>query len=233
MEGESELAKTMLTRSKTETEDKLRDLNANKINLEAKLVEAKSEKVQAETTSEQAKLSRDIQKLEAQINKIAVEEENLRANKLLIESKARGQQIKNYNEFNKQNELSTGSKTSTKKSTGDIFTDELAKTSAKHVEPLEVIINPGDPDPPGLEMFGNMPIPAEKITLQPTDVRRLIATHKKDGEDAAWAYLHSIGQSARDSVYFMHRLFGWSDERRNKYLESLEPKKSFFSGFGF
>ena len=203
------------------------------------------DKTKAQTTQVQVETASDAEESDAKVNLLAQQEQTQIQKTKLEESKDQGQRIENYNllqsgakEPGKIKPGTTSKTTSTSKTTDttdkpDHYDKELAKASAKYVEPLVITLNPGDPDPPGLEIFGNMPIPKEEITLQPTDVRRTVAAHQNGGQSGAEKYLASIGTSPKDAIHFMHRLFNWTDEKRDQYLESLEPKKSFFSGFGF
>ena len=148
---------------------------------------------------------------------------------MLGERKDQEQGIKNYNllksgasEPAKIKTSTTSKKTSS--GTGDIYADELAKNSAKYAKPIVVTVNPGDPDPWG---WGDA-IPAEEYTLQPTDARRLVDAVKAGfggnppGEVSAFSYLSSIAKTPKAAVHLMHHMFNWTDDKRDKYLESLE-----------
>ena len=187
------------------------------------------EKGQAQITDIQVKTADDSRKTQSEIDLLGQKQETEIQKTLLGERKDQEQGIKNYNLLKSGASEPAKIKTSTtsKKTgsgTGDIYADELAKNSAKYAKPIVVTVNPGDPDPWG---WGDA-IPAEEYTLQPTDARRLVDAVKAGfggnppGEVSAFSYLSSIAKTPKAAVHLMHHMFNWTDDKRDKYLESLE-----------
>ena len=201
----------------------------NESAIRVKKDQAKVDLTRTEETQVQVEIASDAEESDAKVDLLRQQGETELQKTLLGESKDQGQRIKNYNllksgasEPGKIKTSTTSKKTSS--GTGDIYADELAKNSAKYAKPIVVTVNPGDPDPWG---WGDA-IPAEEYTLQPTDARRLVDAVKAGfggnppGEVSAFSYLSSIAKTPKAAVHLMHHMFNWTDDKRDKYLESLE-----------
>jgi len=187
------------------------------------------DKTKAQTTQVRVETASDAEESDAKVDLLRQKGETELQKTKLEESKDQGQRIENYNLLKSGAKEPAKIKTSTtsKKTgsgTGDIYADELAKNSAKYAKPIVVTVNPGDPDPWG---WGDA-IPAEEYTLQPTDARRLVDAAKTGfegnppGEVSAFSYLSKIAKTPKAAVHLMHHMFNWTDDKRDKYLESLE-----------
>ena len=201
----------------------------NESAIRVKKDQAKVDLTRTEETQVQVETASDAEESDAKVDLLHQERETEIQKTLLGERKDQEQGIKNYNllksgasEPAKIKTSTTSKKTSS--GTGDIYADELAKNSAKYAKPIVVTVNPGDPDPWG---WGDA-IPAEEYTLQPTDARRLVDAVKAGfggnppGEVSAFSYLSSIAKTPKAAVHLMHHMFNWTDDKRDKYLESLE-----------
>ena len=201
----------------------------NESAIRVKKDQAKVDLTRTEETQVQVETASDAEESDAKVDLLHQERETEIQKTLLGERKDQEQGIKNYNllksgasEPGKIKTSTTSKKTGS--GTGDIYADELAKNSAKYAKPIVVTVNPGDPDPWG---WGDA-IPAEEYTLQPTDARRLVDAVKAGfggnppGEVSAFSYLSSIAKTPKAAVHLMHHMFNWTDDKRDKYLESLE-----------
>ena len=82
----------------------------------------------------------------------------------------------------------------------------MGVSSGKYAQPLTVT----DPDKSDM-----------KYTLQPTMRIRLAEAVNNKGEIGGFQYLKSIGKTPKEQVLFMASQFGWSEDKIEDFLDSL------------
>ena len=126
--------------------------------------------------------------------------------------------------------MNTNKKDGKIKDTESTLEQELAKQSALDAPSLIVTVDPGAEAENNM-IFADVPA-REKVEyiLPPTERRRLADVYTKGGggekgDSAGRAYLKSIGKSPTETIWLMWKQFGWSDKKRDAYLNVI-PKQT-------
>ena len=164
------------------------------------------DKTKAQITDILVKTTDDSRKTQSEIDLLGQQEQTQIQKTKLEESKDQGQRIENYNLLKSGASEPAKIKTGASSKSGDKLADSMGVSSGKYAQPLTVT------DPDNSDM---------KYTLQPTMRIRLAEAVNNKGEIGGFQYLKSIGKTPKEQVLFMASQFGWSEDKIEDFLDSL------------